>query len=110
MLFFVDTGLAGNGFTCPESTLQKAGIKLQENQAKEGLGGGGKVKSIPFMVEKLTLGNAKEYNVNGVYMGAFPLENAFGFHIGGLISHEYFRHYTLSLDFERMRYFLKRKE
>jgi predicted aspartyl protease len=110
MLFFVDTGLAGNGFTCPESTLQKAGIKLQENQAEEGLGGGGKVRSIPFVVKELTLGNAKEYSVHGVYMGAFPLENAFGFRIGGLISHGFFRHYALSLDFERMRYFLKRKE
>jgi predicted aspartyl protease len=36
MLFFVDTGLAGRGFVCPESTLQKAGIKLQEDQAEEG--------------------------------------------------------------------------
>jgi hypothetical protein len=56
------------------------------------------------------VGNAKEHNIQGMNTGPFPLENAFGFHIGGLVSHEFFRHYSLSLDFERMRYFLKRKE
>ena len=40
--------------------------------------------SIPFDVEELTLGDAREHNIPGVY-GPFPphLENAFGFHIGG---------------------------
>jgi hypothetical protein len=109
-LFFVDTGLAGGGFTCPESTLKETRIQLQESLASEGVGGGGKVKVVPFAVEELTLGNAKEHNIHGMYVGAFPLENAFGFRIGGLISHGFFRHYALSLDFERMKYFLKRKE
>jgi hypothetical protein len=62
------------------------------------------------MVEQLTLGNARESNIHGMYMGAFPLENAFGFRIEGLISHEFFRHCAVSLDFENMRYSLKRKE
>lgn len=111
LLLFVDTGLAGAGFTGPESTLKEAGIKLQESQASEGIGGGGKVISIPFEVEDLTLGDAKGRNIQGVY-GTFPphLENAFGFRIGGLISHEFFRPYALTLDFTGMRYFLKRKE
>ena len=109
MLFFVDTGLAGGGFTCPESTIQKAAIKLQEDKASEGLGGGGKVKVIPFVVDELTLGDAKEHNIPGSYSGAHdPLEYAFGFHIGGLISHAFFRQYALTFDFVGMRYFLKR--
>lgn len=110
LLFFVDTGLAGNGFTCPESTLKAAGIKLKKEIAGEGIGGGGKMMSIPFDVEELTLGDAREHNIPGVY-GPFPphLENAFGFHIGGLISHSFFRPYALTLDFTGMRYFLKRK-
>lgn len=37
-LFFIDTGLAGMGFTCPESTLKTANIKL-ENQSTEGVRG-----------------------------------------------------------------------
>lgn len=109
LLFFVDTGLAGGGFTCPESTLKEAGINLQESHAAEGVGGGGKVKVVPFVVEELALGDAKEHNVHGLYTGAFPLENAFGFRIGGLISHGFFRHYALTLDFVGMRYFLERK-
>jgi tetratricopeptide (TPR) repeat protein len=110
MLFFVDTGLAGGGFTCPESTLKEGGILLQESLTGEGIGGGGRVKAVPFVVDELTLENAKEHGAHGVYIGAFPLENAFGFRIGGLISHGFFRHYSLSLDFAGMRYFLKRKE
>lgn len=111
LLLFVDTGLAGAGFTCPESTLKEASVKLQESLAGEGIGGGGKMMSIPFGVEELTLGDARERNIQGVY-GAFPpqLENAFGFRIGGLISHEFFRPYALTLDFTGMRYFLERKE
>ncbi|MFB0543871.1 MAG: aspartyl protease family protein [Candidatus Bathyarchaeia archaeon] len=109
MLFFVDTGLAGGGFICPESTLQKAGIKLQEDQAREGLGGGGRVRSIPFVVDELTLGDAKEHNIRGVYMGG-DREYVHGFHIGGTISHTFFRNYAFTLDFTKMRYFLKRKE
>jgi len=109
MLFFVDTGLAGGGFTCPESTLKKVGIKLQENLAGEGIGGGGRVKVTPFVVDKLTLGDAEEDNIRGLYTNGFPLENRLGFHIGGLISHGFFRDYALTLDFVGMRYFLKRK-
>ncbi len=109
LLFFVDTGLAGNGFTCPESTLKKAGIQLQHNFATNGLGGGGKMNIVPIEVDELTLGDACERAIHGAY-GAFPpqIERAFGFHIGGLISHEFFRPYALTLDFTGMRYFLDR--
>lgn len=108
MLFFVDTGLAGGGFTCPESTLKEAKIELMEDRETEGLSGGGKVKVIPFMVEELSLGEAKEKNIAGVFTGSFSLEKAFGFRIGGLISHGFFRNYALTLDFIKMRLILKR--
>jgi hypothetical protein len=110
LLFFVDTGLAGGGFTCPESTVKAAGIKLQEEKAGEGLGGGGKVKVIPFVVNELTLGDAKEQNIVGLFSPrSSGLENAFGFHIGGLISHGFFKHYALTFDFDAMKLFLKEK-
>jgi predicted aspartyl protease len=108
MLFFVDTGLVGGGFTCPESTVRKAGIKLQEDKAREGLGGGGKFRSIPFVVGQLTLGDAKEHNIQGSYMGQRK-KSPFGFHSGGLISHEFFRPYAVTFDFVGMRFFLKKK-
>jgi predicted aspartyl protease len=109
LLFFVDTGLAGGGVTCPESTLTEAGIKLSDKVAEEGVGGGGKVKVVPFIVKKLTLGEATEPNVRGLFQGAFPLENALGFRMGGIISHGFFRPYALTFDFTEMRLLLKRK-
>lgn len=110
LLFFVDTGLAGGGFTCSKSTLETVGIELSEDQAIEGIGGGGKVKIIPFAVKELTLGTAKEENISAFYnAGPSGLENLFGFHIGGLISHQFFRDYALTMDFDGMRYFLKKK-
>jgi hypothetical protein len=89
--------------------LKKTGIKLPDNLATDGLGGGGKMSIIPFEIDELTLGDALERNIHGV-TGAFPpqIENAFGFHIGGLISHEFFRPYALTLDFTRMHFILKR--
>ena len=109
VLLFVDTGLAGGGVTLAESALKEAGIKLAEGRAGEGLGGGGKVKVIPFLVKELALGEAKEQNVRGLFLGAFPLEHALGFRIGGIISHGFFRPYAVTFDFTTMRLFLQRK-
>lgn len=110
LLFFVDTGLAGSAFTCPASTVKEASIQLRHDLATDGIGGGGKMSIIPIELNELTLGNARERNLHGA-MGAFPpqLEYAFGFHIGGLISHDFFRPYALTLDFANMRYVLDRK-
>jgi hypothetical protein len=107
MLLFVDTGLAGGGFTCPECTLAQAGITLDKDAAREGIGGGGKVKAVPFVVDKLALGAARAERVRGVYLGSFPLENHFGFRIGGIISHGFFRRYALTMDFVGMRLLLR---
>jgi predicted aspartyl protease len=109
VLFFVDTGLAGGGVTCSESLLKEAGIDLAEDQAAEGLGGGGKVKVVPFLATELALGAAKEQNVRGLFTGPFPLEYAHGFRIGGIISHGFFRPYALTFDFAGMRLILKRE-
>jgi hypothetical protein len=109
VLLFVDTGLAGGGVTCAESLLKEAAIDLAEDQAGEGLGGGGKVKVVPFLVKELSLGAAKEHDVRGLFTGPFPLEYAHGFRIGGIISHGFFRPYALTFDFAGMRLILKRE-
>ena len=106
-LFFVDSGLAGGGVTCAESVLKEAGIKLSEGLAGEGIGGGGKVRVVPFTVKELSLGDVTAKNVRGLFMGAFPLENALGFRIGGIISHGFFRPYAVTFDFTRMQLLLK---
>jgi predicted aspartyl protease len=110
MIFFVDTGLAGGGFTCPESTIQKAGIKLQEDKASEGLGGGGRVRTVPFVVNELTLGDAKEHNIRGMFASnTGGLEKVVGFQVGGVIWHGFFRSYAVTFDFAGMRFYLKKK-
>lgn len=110
MLFFVDTGLAGGGFMPTKSTLRKASIKLSKDERTVGSGGGGKFQAIPFMANELTLGSVKERNIPSAYLyGMSILEKRFGFHIGGLISHSFFRQYALTIDFNNMRYYLKRR-
>ncbi len=108
-LFFIDTGLAGGGFTGTESTIREANIKLGE--ALSGMGGGGAVQVRPFQVERLTLGKAEERDIPGLF-GALPpdFENRFGFNIGGIISHGFFRAYRVTFDFDTMTLTLDRKK
>ena len=107
-LLFVDTGLMGAGVKLAESVIKKAGIKLEEDKAAEGFGGGGKLKIVPYTVHELSLGDIKEENVQGVYDGPFPWENSFGFHLAGMVGHEFFKPYAVTFDFQNMQIFLQR--
>jgi len=109
MLFLVDTGLAGKAFTAPKSTLQEAGIQPDESRVSEGLTILGKEREVPFTVDELTLGDAREHDLEGV-ANNFRIEYALGFRVGGLISHQFFRRYALTFDFTGMWLFLERKE
>jgi hypothetical protein len=111
ILFFVDTGMAGGGFTGSDRTVEEAGIQLPE-ESFEGVGGGGKVMIKPAVVDELALGDAREKNVMGLF-GAFDntgLEYMFGFRIGGIISHGFFRPYKLTFDFTTMNLLLEREK
>ncbi len=110
VLLFADTGAAGIGFTGPQSVLDEAGIKLSSGSGGTGIGGGGSMKIVPFNLEELSLGGASERDLMGVF-GPFPasLELTYGFRIAGLISHQFFRPYSVTFDFDGMRIFLKRK-
>lgn len=107
-LFFVDTGLAGFAFTCPESTLEEGQIEIDRASLSEGLGGGGKIQIVPFLLEKLTLGEAERQQLPGVY-GPFPegLEHSQGFPIDGIISHGFLRPWAVTLDFDAMELVLR---
>jgi hypothetical protein len=106
-LLFVDTGLTGAGVKLAESVINEAGIKLEENKASEGAGGGGKLKIVPYTVHQLSFGDIKEENLPGVYDGPFPWENMFGFHLAGMVGHDFFRHYAITFDFQNMQIFLQ---
>ena len=107
LLLFLDSGLAGGGFTCPESTLGEAGIRLRKGRTLKGPGGGGMMEVVPFTVDSLSVGGVTKKKVTGLF-GAFPpsLENEFGFRVGGLVSHEFLRSYRVTFDFRRMLLFL----
>jgi hypothetical protein len=110
-LLFVDTGLAGGGFTCPQSTVEEAHVRLIHEAATEAAFPGGTVSITPLVVERLRLGEAEERDVQGLF-GPFPplLEHTHGFRIGGLISHTFFKPYDVVFDFTGMRLLLKRRD
>jgi Aspartyl protease/Tetratricopeptide repeat len=107
-LLFVDTGLVGAGVKLAESVIKEAGIKLEENKAAEGAGGGGTLKIVPYTVHQLSFGDIKEENVPGLYDGPFPWENMFGFHLAGMVGHDFFKPYAVTFDFQNMHIFLQR--
>ena len=106
-LLFVDTGLAGAGVKLAESVIKEAGIKLEEDKASEGAGAGGKLKIVPYTVRQLSFGGIQEDNVSGLYDGPFPWENTFGFHLAGMVGHDFFKPYAVTFDFENMQIFLQ---
>ena len=108
-LLFVDTGLVGAGVKLAESIIKEAGIKLEEDKASEGAGGGGTLKIVPYTVHKLSFGDIKEENVQGVYDGPFPWENTFGFDLAGMVGHDFFKPYAVTFDFRNMQIFLQEK-
>ena len=79
-LLFVDTGLASAGVKLADSVIKQAGIKLEEDKASSGAGGGGTLRIVPYVVHRLSFGQLQEDNVPGLYDGPFPWENLFGFH------------------------------
>jgi Tfp pilus assembly protein PilF len=102
-LLFVDTGLAGAGVKLAESVIKEAGIKLEEDKASVGAGGGGTLRIVPYVVHRLSFGKVQEENVAGLYDGPFPWENLFGFHLAGMVGHDFFKPYAVTFDFEHMK-------
>lgn len=107
-LLFVDTGLAGAGVKLAESMLKTAGIKLEEDQATEGAGGGGKLRTVPYVVEQVSFGDIIEKNVPGLYDGPLPWEHSFGFYLPGMVGHDFFQPFAVTFDFNDMRVLLQK--
>jgi hypothetical protein len=101
MLFHVDTGMAGGGFLCGQHTLEQAGIAVDEGSAQEGAGGGGTVRVVPFEVERIALGRVERGPIQGMREDAFPPEIG-GLALSGIVSHDFFRPGSLTIDAERM--------
>jgi len=106
-LLFVDTGLASAGVKLAESVIKEAGIKLEEDKASSGAGGGGTLRIVPYVVHRLSFGQLQEDNVPGLYDEPFPWKNLFGFHLAGMVGHDFFKPHAVTFDFQNMKVFLQ---
>ena len=104
-LLFVATGFT-SGFACPESMIEQASLSF-DRQGSILPATARRTNLAPFVVSDLYLGDARQQNLAGV-AGAFPagLEHEYGFRIGGLIAHHFFRPYVVTFDFTGMRLYL----
>lgn len=112
MLFFIDTGLAGKGFSVPEATAREEGIAVDWSKSDKGVVAFGASETVDVMADRLTLGTGEDevvaHHINGLVFKK-PLEvfgHRLGFWIGGLVSHQFFRPYALTLDFVQMKLML----
>lgn len=106
-LLFVDTGLAGAGVKLAEPVIKAAKIKLREDKAEEGAGAGGTLKITPYTVRELTFATVREKDVAGLFDGPFPWEDSLGFHLAGMVGHDFFKPYAVTFDFDSMRMYLQ---
>jgi len=100
-LFLIDTGLAGGGLTATKETLDDAGISVDPNDARTGVGGGGEVQIVPFRANA-TLGKLTRSDITGIYSLGNPTA-IFPFKTKGIMSHQFFRQSQLTFDFDAMR-------
>ena len=107
-LLFVDTGLTGAGVKLAESVIHAGGITLDQSKAEAGAGGGGTLRIVPYTVHHLRFGEAKERDVPGLFDGPFPWESVFGFHLAGMVGHDFFKPYAVTFDFQNMKIILTR--
>ncbi len=101
-LVLVDTGMSGAAFAAPPSTMQAARLTLPEIDPVSTYSGG-TVAGMPFVLPELEAGGCRRENVNALLLPRFPLERQYGFRIGGLLAHDFFRGKCLTLQFDRMR-------
>lgn len=107
-LLVLDTGLAMPGGALVPSTglLTACGVK-PSGPMVSGRGGGGRVQVTPFRFPRLRIGPVQRDSILAV-AGAFPptLEQHFGPHLGGLVSHGFFSDQAVLLDFDAMRLYV----
>jgi hypothetical protein len=72
------------------------------------MGGGGPVQALPFTARAVSLGGTTVRNVPGIYLPDGNPYQRFPFTVAGRISHEFFRHLSVTLDFRAMKLILSK--
>lgn len=101
-LFVVDTGGAGFGVMATKAVLDEAGVAIDAAGARTGMGGGGPVTIMPFR-SSATLGSLTVANVPGAYTPNGDSYGIFRFKVSGTLTHGFFRHSSVTFDFDTMR-------
>jgi hypothetical protein len=101
-LFVVDTGGAGIGLGATKATLDEAGIPIDPTAAQTRKGGGGEVTVIPFRSGAM-LGSMTVEDVPGAYTPNGDPYGNYRFKVSGALSHGFFRHSSVTFDFDVMR-------
>jgi hypothetical protein len=105
-LFVVDTGGAGIGLGATKATLEEAGIPIDPTAVQTRKGGGGEVTVIPFR-SGATLGSMTVEDVPGAYTPNGDPYASYRFKVSGALSHGFFRHSSVTFDFDAMRLITK---
>lgn len=106
-LFLFDSGLAGGGVMPSTELLDAAKITLDRTQASTGIGGGGAITAVPFVVRRVAVGSAVQYNVAGIYTPQGSPFGLFPFTVWGAISDKFLRNYAYTVDFDAMKLVLQ---
>jgi hypothetical protein len=86
----------------PESTLRAANAGLEKSDAEQGQAAAETFQAIPHPVPEVSFAGVTERNVPGLRDGSPSWEQGLGFHIGGMIGHEFLRSHAVTLDFDGM--------
>ncbi|HEX8806842.1 MAG TPA: aspartyl protease family protein [Candidatus Aquilonibacter sp.] len=105
--FVFDSGFAGGGVAASTELVKAAGIALDEAHAATVMGGGGAFTAVPFVAKRVTVGNAVVENVRGAYNEGQTFAT-FPFTVWGMISNEFLRHFSYTVDFDAMTMVLAR--
>ena len=101
-LYNIDTGLEAAGIQATRATLDAAHVAIDETAVQTGVGGGGRVRFIPFKASA-TIGAVTVSDLDGIYTPDGDQYGLFQFAVAGTITHQFFREKTLSLDFDAMK-------
>jgi len=107
-LYAIDTGGPGIGVDLSKSALAAAGITPDASHPQSFQGGGGSVRILTFIAASVTVGGVTLRNLPGVYFPEGSMHDALPFAVAGSISHEFFRHTAVTLDFRSMTLVLAR--
>ena len=92
-----------------QPTFKKAGVAMDWSKADMGGGGGGIVKGLNVEIDGILLGigdnKIVKHNIKGVvFENDISIFNGqLGFKVGGLVSHQVFRDYALTFNFNKMK-------